>query len=109
MRIDFTVTDDRGRTFTGSTDLSPQKTSTPLKQSTEQGKAKKLPDHILDLREAGFFAEPRTCGEVHSALHDKYHCQADRVQMALLRLQRRKHLRKTKKVTEGREQVAYAW
>jgi len=111
MHIEFTLTDDKGQTFIGSTDLRRMAASIPLKEArkTAREKSKKLPDYILELRDAGFFKEPRTGNEVHAALLDKYHCQSDRVQMALLRMQRRKHLRKTNKVMEGREQVAYAW
>lgn len=111
MRIEFTLTDDRGQTFIGSTDLAPGRASIPIKQTKNlaREKSKNLPDYILELRNAGFFKEPRSGNEVHAALQDKYHCQSDRVQMALLRMQRRKHLRKTNKAIDGKEQVAYAW
>jgi hypothetical protein len=66
-----------------------------------------LPDHILKLRDTGFFDSAKTPSEVHARLQTKYPCEPDRVAMALLRLQRRRELRKASKVTGGRKQVAY--
>jgi hypothetical protein len=66
-----------------------------------------LPDHILKLRDTGFFNSAKTSSEVHARLQTKYPCEPDRVAMALLRLQRRRELRKASKVTGGRKQVAY--
>jgi hypothetical protein len=68
-----------------------------------------LPDHILDLRNEGFFQSARSGREVHEKLQAVYSCSADRVAMALLRLQRRKMLRKTSKVAGEKKQVAYVW
>jgi len=70
---------------------------------------KGLPGLILKLRAQGFFTEPRTALEVHEKLRSTYHCQRDRVAMALLRLQRRKQLRKASKVIGEKRQVAYVW
>jgi hypothetical protein len=66
-----------------------------------------LPDHILKLRDTGFFNSAKTSSEVHARLQTKYPCEPDRVAMALLRLQRRRELRKASKDTGGRKQVAY--
>ncbi len=68
-----------------------------------------LPMRILDLREEGFFAVPRTAREVQERLSTSYPCELDRVAMALLRLIRRKELRKASKSVDGKKQVAYVW
>jgi hypothetical protein len=68
-----------------------------------------LPDHILGLRGEGFFQSARSGREVHEKLQTIYSCSADRVAMALLRLQRKKMLRKTSKVLGEKKQVAYVW
>jgi hypothetical protein len=61
------------------------------------------------LRSEGFFADPRTSTDVHEKLQQTYHCLPDRVQMALLRLQRRRELRKALKKVSDQEKVAYVW
>ena len=86
---------------------SEPKTSTPRKhEGTGRGD---LPTHILSLRNQGFFREPKTPGEVHTRLQSKYHCEPDRVAMALLRLRRRRKLRKGSKPVGKKKQVAYVW
>lgn len=85
----------------------------PASQSEPRGKgnagrAKGLPDRILDLRDSGFFDSPKTASEVHQKLHGKYACELDRVAMALLRLQRRRQLRKVSREVDGRTVIAYA-
>src|SRR2546426_51030 len=71
--------------------------------------ANALPNHILRLRDSGFFKAPKTAIEIHAKLQPTYSCDVNRVAMALLRLQRRKKLRKTSKVVGKRKQVAYGW
>jgi hypothetical protein len=66
-----------------------------------------LPAHILRLKEQGFFKQPQTPADTHLKLKSTYHCERDRVAMALLRLQRRKDLRKTSKVVDKHRQLAY--
>lgn len=68
-----------------------------------------LPQHILKLRDAGFFREPRTAAEVHAKLQASYHCAADRVVMALLRLKNARNLRKTSKTVGKKKLIAYVW
>lgn len=68
-----------------------------------------LPDRIIQLRESGFFVHPRTADDVHKKLSPTYHCQPDRVAMALLRLAKRKELRKAAKKLEERKYQAYVW
>jgi hypothetical protein len=114
MKIDFTLTDDAGRSYAGTAVLaavphSKAKRDHEQPRLGEKQKPTKLPEHIVDIRDSGFFKEERTANEVHAALQEKYPCQIDRVQMALLRLQRRRLLRKTKKLVDGKEQVAYVW
>ncbi|MDD5544078.1 MAG: hypothetical protein PHX83_12975 [Acidobacteriia bacterium] len=84
-----------------------QKTS--RKPAAKGASAKTLPGHILRLREEGFFKQAKTSNEVHAKLQSVYPCDANRVAMALLRLQRRKQLRKSSKVIGKKKQAAYVW
>ncbi|MER2514148.1 MAG: hypothetical protein ABTQ25_17320 [Nitrosomonas ureae] len=68
-----------------------------------------LPQHILKLRNSGFFAEPRTADDVHKKLIPTYHSEPDRIAMALLRLASKKELRKSTKKMEKRSYLAYVW
>ncbi|MER3422904.1 MAG: hypothetical protein C4293_06400 [Nitrospiraceae bacterium] len=68
-----------------------------------------LPTRILKLRDQGFFTAPKTPNETHCKLQPVYHCEPDRVAVALLRLQRRKELRKTSKIIDKKKQLAYVW
>jgi hypothetical protein len=89
------------------------KMSTPraktIKPLPNSARPESLPDHILALRDKGFFAQPKTYNEVHAELQTTYPCDADRVKVACLRLQRRKALRKTSKLVGGKSHVAYVW
>ena len=69
----------------------------------------KLPDHILSLRDAGFMKQPKTGDEVHGKLQSSYHCDRNRVEVAMLRLHKRRLLRKTSKTVGKRKKVAYVW
>lgn len=68
-----------------------------------------LPDRIIEIRDADFFKEPRTAHEVHEKIRGKYPCEANRVEVALLRLNERKKLRKASKLVDKKRQVAYVW
>ena len=68
-----------------------------------------LPDHILKLRDEGYFKTAKNGREVHEKLASTYSCSVDRVAMALLRLQRKKMLRKTVKLSQKKQQLAYVW
>jgi len=75
-----------------------------------------LPERIIALRDAGFFRVPKTAEEVHAELQDSakdtyYHCEPDRVVMALLRLLKRGELRKVSKKDgiEVKKKIAYVW
>ena len=85
---------------------------------TAIGKAKKLKqkagkqslaDHIIALRDSGFFSQPRTAEETHAKLKGKYHCELNRVAVALARLSGRKLLRKASKTIGGKKYKAYVW
>lgn len=77
------------------------------KTSPESTPRNALPDHILRLRDGGFFRQSKTAREVHAKLRPTYECDVDRVAMALLRLRKRNQLRKASKIVDGRKQVAY--
>jgi hypothetical protein len=80
-----------------------------LKSAGTSARREGLPDHVLALRDETFFAQPKTFNEVHAKLEATYPCDAERVRVACLRLQKRKQLRKTSKLVGGRSQVAYVW
>jgi hypothetical protein len=113
MKIEFRLTDDDGGTYEGTAELNAAgRQKGPDRQPTSVGDQTApdgLPAHILALRDAGFFREPRTPGEVHEKLLETYHCLPNRVQMALLRMQRRRELRKTVKKIGEREHNASVW
>jgi hypothetical protein len=70
---------------------------------------KTLPDLIIELRDSGFFSQPRTPVEAHEKLNPKYSCELNRVTMALLRLQRGNQLRKASKRDGEKRVTAYVW
>ena len=70
---------------------------------------RKLSDHILDLRNSGFFSQPRTAAESHKKLQETYHCEQNRVDVALLRLSKRKMMRRATKVVGKKRYQAYVW
>jgi hypothetical protein len=76
--------------------------------STSQSSAA-LPGYILALKDSAFFRQPKTAVEVQEKLQSKYHCDTNRVAMALLRLKNKRKLRKTTKTVGKRKQVAYVW
>ena len=75
------------------------------------GKKKTLSDHLIELRDTGFFSQPKTAEEVHKKLSEIYFCELNRVEVALLRLteQKRKQLRITSKVVNKKKYKAYVW
>jgi hypothetical protein len=76
---------------------------------SKSGNANTLTDHILRLRDTGFFKQAKTAKDVHVKLQSQYFCELNRVMMALLRLQRRKLLRKATKMEGKKKQTAYVW
>jgi hypothetical protein len=113
MRIEFTLTDEDGRNYQGMAELSAiaprQRADHSQTRAAVELEAKGLPEHILAPREADFFREPRIPSEVHAKLFETYNCLLNRVQMALLRLQRKRELRKTVKRIGDKEHAAFVW
>jgi hypothetical protein len=120
LRIEFTIIDDHGRRYSGAANLEAPSVDAPPHDAraavrrqegpnSRNSLAKRLPDHIPHLREGGFFREPRASWEVHEKLQETYSCLPDRVQMALLRMQRRRELRKAIKRAGDQEKTAYVW
>ena len=68
-----------------------------------------LSSHIMNLRDNNFFAQAKTAAETHEKLHATYHCERDRVAMALLRLADSKQLRKASKIVGKKKFKAYVW
>lgn len=81
--------------------------SSTTKPKTRPKPSSGLPEHILSLRDSGFLKQPRTAIEVHGKLQSTYACEVNRVAMALLRMHKRRILRKTSKVLNGKRQIAY--
>lgn len=79
------------------------------KRPTIKGTTQSLSDHILELRDNGFFSQQKNAEETYEKLKSKYHCELDRVAMALLRLAKRKKLRKASKTVNGKKYKAYVW
>jgi hypothetical protein len=82
---------------------------TMTKPSARPTSGGSLPDHLLRQRDRGFFKEPKTAAEVHTKLKSDYHCDINRVAVALLRLHKRKQLRRTSKTVGGKKQTAFVW
>lgn len=78
------------------------------KPKTKSGK-QSLSDHTIELRDVGFFSQPKTAEETHAKLTGKYHCELNRVAVALVRLAGRKQLRKASKVVDKKKYKAYVW
>lgn len=79
------------------------------KESVDKTGNNSLGDHIIALRDNGFFKQPKTGQEVHAKLQSSYACEYDRVAMALLRLLKRKLLRVTSKSVGKKKLKAYVW
>ncbi len=68
-----------------------------------------LPKHILALREKDFFKQPKVSSDVHVKLSPSYPCDLNRVEVALVRLHKRRKLRKTSKLVNKKRLTAYVW
>jgi len=81
------------------------------KKSKITGKKKTLSDYIIELRDNGFFSQPKTAEETHKKLSGKYFCEFNRVEVSLLRLAEKKpkQLRITSKVVNKKKYKAYVW
>lgn len=69
--------------------------------------SKSLRNHIVEIRDSGFFKQPKTAREIHEKLQTVYPCDLNRVEVALVRLG--KQLRKTSKLQAGKRITAYVW
>lgn len=85
------------------------KTRVRKKPSTDSMTKGSLEDHILKLREAGFFKFPQTVDEIYQKLQSIYICDRVRVTTALWRLSQHKDLRKASKLVNKKKQAAYVW
>jgi len=79
------------------------------KDLAKKGKANTLSDLLMGLRDSGFFLHPKTSEETHIKLQEQYHCEENRVAVALLRLANRRLLRKASKIMNGKKYHAYVW
>jgi len=69
-----------------------------------------LPNKIISLRDEDFFKPPKIVEEINKELSSKgYHCESNRVSMALIRLAKKGELRKATKIVSDKSQKAYAW
>lgn len=75
---------------------------TPGGNVSSKGRKSETKDRILELRESGFFLEPKSPTEVRQRLRtDGYHHNPADVRMALLRLAQKKALRRLEDGTRG--------
>ena len=72
-------------------------------------KKQSLSDHIIELRDGGFFSKQKTAEETHTKLSGKYSCELNRVAVALVRLAERNQLRVSSKVLDKKKYKAYVW
>ncbi len=86
-----------------------EKPTGKVKKTIVKSSKQSLSDHIIELRDDGFFSQPKTAEETHTKFSGKYHCELDRVAMALLRLAKRKELRKASKTANNKKYKAYVW
>ncbi len=80
-----------------------------VKKPKTRNNKQTLPDHIIELRDSGFFSQPKTAEETHAKLRTRYPCKLNRVAVALVRLAGRRQLRKASKVVDKKEYQAYVW
>jgi hypothetical protein len=80
----------------------------PRKASVPKNK-RRLTEHMIEFRKKGFFAQPKTAEETHAKLQQSYHCDPNRVAVALFRLSKRRQLRRATKVVNKKEYQAYVW
>lgn len=80
-----------------------------IKKTPKIFKKNTLPKLILQSREQGSFKQPKTPQEVHKKLQSIYPCDLNRVEVALLRLYKKRQLRKTSKIVGHKKVLAYVW
>ena len=79
------------------------------KSKVATGSRMTLSKHILVLREKDFFKQPKISSEVHTNLEASYPCALNRVEVALVRLHKRRMLRKTSRLVNKKRFTAYVW
>lgn len=70
---------------------------------------KSLPNHVIELRNKGFFSQPKTAEESHKEIQKNYPCELNRVEVVLIRLFHKKQLRKASKIISRKKYKAYVW
>lgn len=82
-----------------------------IKKAKKSNDKQSLTVHIIELRDAGFFSQPKTAEEVHAKLSQKYYCELNRVAVGLLRLveNKSKQLRVTSKKVGKKKYKAFVW
>ena len=80
-----------------------------IKKTPKTIKKNSLPKLIIQLRGQGFFKQPKTPLEVQKKLQPIYPCDPNRVEVALLRLHKKKQLRKTSRIVGGKKVLTYVW
>ena len=80
-----------------------------VKKPKIRGNKQSISDHIIELRDAGFFSQQKTAEETHTKLSGKYPCELNRVAVALVRLAGRKQLRVSSKVVGKKKYKAFVW
>jgi hypothetical protein len=91
------------------TSIARRKSTRPPHSRIRSPSGRGLPAHIIGLRDGGFFKGGKTAVETHAKLQPSYHCDLNRVAVALLRLQKRKLLRKASKLVGDKKHIAYGW
>lgn len=103
--INKILKDHEKRIFVLESIIKPKK----IKHEKIKKAKKSLPDHIIELREIGFFSQPKTVEDTHKKVQGTYPCELDRVRMALLRLANKRELRKTTKIINNKKYKGYVW
>lgn len=83
--------------------------STNTSKKISINKAKSLSDHILDLKESGFFKTSKTAEETFAELSKIYSCEKARVVTELIRISDKKQLRILWKEVKDKKMKGYVW
>jgi len=81
----------------------------PVPKATKKSDNDSLSWRIMNLRDSGFFKQPKAAPEVRTKLQPTYPCEPDRVTTALLRIRKGSQLRLTSKEVDGKRLKAYVW
>ena len=75
------------------------------KKKSSRAISTSFPDHLIRLRDEGYFSAPKTPKKAHSKISETYPCDLNRVVVALLRVKKRRLLRRI----GSDKRVAYVW